>query len=202
MSAAQPHSHHKMASDAAAPAASPTAGANDPSTPSHATATCPPRRAAPRARRSRQVSSQPQPPPPSTAGDGGAAGVASSRERPADGPLAALNARQRRSAERSAQRHMQRQRFTRSRMILVLFIVRLRRRARLRRDLRDLEELDWARPPAVKRGHESEPPSSSASSCDAQDSDHHHIFGVVKTSTRVSHLAKRFGGDTGQLLLR
>ena len=33
-----------------APAAPPTAGANDPSTPSHATATCPPRRAAPRAR--------------------------------------------------------------------------------------------------------------------------------------------------------
>jgi hypothetical protein len=116
------------------------------------------------------------------------------------------NARQRRSAQRSAERHAKLQRITRRRNRIIAmvfdFVFRLRRRARLRRDLQDLEELEAARPLAAKRGPESEPRSSSASSCDPQDFDHHHVFGVVKTSTRVSHLAKRFGGDAGRPLLR
>ena len=115
------------------------------------------------------------------------------------------NARQRRSAERSAQRHAWTQRrATRSRTIAAvwLFVLKLQRRVRLRRDLRDLEELESARPFAVKRGPEGEPQSSSASSCDPQDFDHHHVLGVVRTSTRVAHLAKRFGGDAGRPLLK
>jgi hypothetical protein len=115
------------------------------------------------------------------------------------------NARRRRSAERSARRHAcMRLRATRSRTIAIvwLFVFKLRRRVRLRRDLQDLEELESARPFAVKRGPEGEPHSSSASSCDPQDFDHHHVLGVVRTSTRVSHLAKRFGGDAERPLLK
>ena len=90
----------------------------------------------------------------------------------------------------------------RTRCLALLFVIRLRRRARLRRDLEDLEELGLARHLAAKRGPESEPHSSSASSCDPHDFEHHHVLGVVKTSTRVSHLAKRFGGDVRRPLLR
>ena len=90
----------------------------------------------------------------------------------------------------------------RSHTLAVLFIIRLRPRARLQCDLKDLEELEFACPLAAKRGPESEPHSSSASSCDPHDFDHHHVMGVVKTSTRVSHLAKCFGGYTGQSLLK
>ena len=51
------------------------------------------------------------------------------------------NARQKRSARRSAERHRQRQLVIRSRIICLLFVIRLRRRVRLRRDLGDLDEL-------------------------------------------------------------
>ena len=112
------------------------------------------------------------------------------------------NARQRCSAERSAQRHAARRMVMRTRCLALLFVIRLRRHARVRRDLEDLEELGLARHLASKRGPESEPHSSSASSCDPHDFEHHHVLGVVKTSTRVSHLAKRFGGDARRPLLR
>ena len=195
-SAWQPHSHTAVASSAAAPAALSTAGANDSSTPSHAKTA--PRRTASRARRFQH---QPQPHPLKVA----AATAATSRcDEPAavmaDGPSAtSRTARQRRSAARSARHHARQQqaaaRQAHTRMLAILFITRIRRRARLHRDLKDLEELELAPALAVKRGPESEPRSSSASSsCDPHDFDHHHVMGVVKTSTRVSHLAKRFSG--------
>ena len=52
-----------------------------------------------------------------------------------------LNARQRRSAARSARRHAQRQRATRSFTIAILFAIRLRRRARQQREQDDLDDL-------------------------------------------------------------
>ena len=119
------------------------------------------------------------------------------------------NARQRRSAARSAQRHAARQRLIRSRVLAVLFVLKLQRRVRLRRELEELEELEDAGHlgDAAKRGRPSSrsdilSSSASSSSCDPQDLEHHHIMGVVKTSTRVSHLAKRFSGGTGPPLLR
>jgi hypothetical protein len=51
------------------------------------------------------------------------------------------NAKQRRSWQRSAARHAARQRFIRSRFLATLFVIRLRRRARLRRAFRELDEL-------------------------------------------------------------
>ena len=204
--AGQPHSHSAVASSAAASAAHQRAGVDDSSTPFNTATDLLPRRAAHRARRS-----QPQPHRPTTAAAaafGHDASMAAPPPRGAGDSLArSPNARRRRSAARSARHHEQRRTAAvrlaiRSRTIAVLFVIRLRRRARLQRDLKDLEELDFARPLATKRGPESEPHSSSASSCDPHDFDHHHVMGVVKTSTRVSHLAKRFGGDTGRPLLR
>ena len=52
-----------------------------------------------------------------------------------------LNARQHRSAARSARRHAKRQRATRSFTIAILFAIRLRRRARQQREQDDLDDL-------------------------------------------------------------
>ena len=95
-------------------------------------------------------------------------------------------------------------------MLAILFILKLQRRVRLRRGLEELEELEKLEDAdqfgdAAKRerpSSRSDTHSSSASSCDPQDLEHHHIMGVLRTSTRVSHLAKRFSGDRGQSLLR
>jgi len=65
---------------------------------------------------------------------------------------ASLSARKRRSAARSARHHaaIERRRINRSRILALLFLVRLRRRVRLRRNLDDLEELSLVRPSAVE----------------------------------------------------
>ena len=76
---------------------------------------------------------------------------------------APLNARKRRSAKRSARRH--RQRRWRSDVLALIFLLRLRRRVRLRRDLVDLEELrDVPTELASKRGRAVREESSSSSS--------------------------------------
>ena len=128
------------------------------------------RRAAPRARPD-VGHPQPQPPQPAAAAGGAATAVVSSRDRPADGTSArAGNAKQRRSAARSARRHLQRRRCVRSRVLAVLFALRLRRRARLRRALQDVGELSDASSDgpslAAKRGTGDRPPSSSSSGPD------------------------------------
>ena len=55
-------------------------------------------------------------------------------------PVMPLNARKRRSAARSAQRHTKRQRAIRSLSLILLFVTRLRRRVRRRNELDDLRE--------------------------------------------------------------
>ena len=188
--AGHPQSHTAAASRAAAPAALSAAGADDSSTPSRTTTAT--RRAASRARRTRQANPQPQPPPPLAAGVGGTAGGALSRGHSADGPSATIgSARQRRSAARSALRHAARRRLIRSQMLAILFALKLRRRARLHRGLAELEELAVPDHPgdAAKRGRSSSRSDSDvsdpSSSADALEYEHHHVMGVVRTSTRA-----------------
>jgi hypothetical protein len=109
----------------------------------------------------------PHPPPPAIAvGREAGAAVSSTRDRPVgDAPAPAANARRRRSAERSARRHCARQRPVRCCALAILFILRVRRRVRLRRDLHDLEVLsDGAFGVRLLRKRESRPPSSTSSS--------------------------------------
>ena len=76
------------------------------------------------------------------------------------------NSAKRRSAERSARRHAQRQRVIRCQVLAVLYFLKLRRRARRRRDLQDLSELSDVPEPVSKRDRgssstsEPSPPSS------------------------------------------
>ena len=105
--------------------------------------------------------------------------------------MAVGSARQRRSAVRSALRHAARRRFIRSQVLAILFAFKLRRRARLRRGLKELEELDESDHPgdAAKRGRSSSRSDSDVSdplsSSDALEYEHHHVMGVVRTSTRA-----------------
>ena len=94
------------------------------------------------ARRLGLFSTQPQ--SQQTARSGAAAKVASVRRTPgaASGRTAEPNSRQRRSALRSARRHAQLQVQVYRTAIAILYICRLRRRCRLRRDLADLESLE------------------------------------------------------------
>jgi hypothetical protein len=93
---------------------------------------------------------------------------------------APLNARKRRSAKRSARRH--RQRRWRSDVLALIFLLRLRRRVRLRRDLVDLEELrDVPTELASKRGRAVREESSSSSSGTGSSSSRSSAF-----STRIA----------------
>ena len=78
------------------------------------------------------------------------------------------NARQRRSARRSAERHRKRQLIIRSRIVCLLFVIRLRRRVRLRRDLGDLDELtsQSSQEAVVKRDRPSSRSDSDTAVCD------------------------------------
>ena len=152
--------------------------------------------AARHARPTRRPHPQPQPHPPSVAvavvARHGASAAPPPRERPAgDSSTAVGNARQRRSAARSALRHAARRRMIRSQVLATLFVIRLRRRVRLRRGLEELEELADSDPAgeAVKRGRPSSRSDSEISNPssfgDALEYEHHHVMGVVRTSTRA-----------------
>ena len=108
------------------------------------------------------------------------------------------NARQRRSALRSAKRHRSRQLVIRSRILALLFCIRLKRRVRLRRDLHDLDALSDTPPeggtlllrgPAAKRGPGGPSSSSSGSEPESDSSEP-----TVAASGRP-HTAKRWGGS-------
>ena len=78
----------------------------------------------------------------------------------------------------------------RSRVLAILFALKLRRRVRLRRGLEELEELADLDQfgDAVKRGRppsRSDSDSNPSSSGDALEYEHHHVMGVVRTSTRA-----------------
>ena len=117
------------------------------------------------------------------------------------------NARQRRSAERSARRHAARQRRLRATALAVLFLSRLRRRARLRRDLQDLEELADAAPTdaLAKRGRSSRGSSSASSSATSSPLLHSEpvppavpgCWGVTLPQPSLSHRAKRAAAQGG-----
>ena len=148
----QPQASNVAMDAAAAPSCS-TAAAGAPPTaadPSRAR-----RSAARRAQPAPQAGPQPQPhpPTPAVAVDAGRdAGVAARALPPAVVAMAAPNARERRSAVRSGRRHAaRRQRLFRCQTLALLFLLKLRRRARLRRDLQDLEELSDM-PPRLLRG--------------------------------------------------
>ena len=165
------HSHsHPPAATASAGARSSVGGAGAAPAAQSGCHLRPPRRPAQRARLGgRDGQSQSQPLQPADAADDATTAVAS-RDRPAgDASAKADNAKRRRSAARSARRHLQRQRCIRSRMLAVLFALRLRRRARLRRALQDVGELSDASSDgqlAAKRGTSDRPPSSSSSGAD------------------------------------
>ena len=79
-----------------------------------------------------------------------------------DTPSPQPNSAKRRSAARSARKHAGRQRAIRCHILAVLYVLRLRRRVRLRCALQDLEELSTAPGPVSKRDRSQR--SSSASS--------------------------------------
>ena len=144
---------------------------------------------------------QPHPPTPAVAVDAGRdAGVAARAILPADAATAAPNARRRRSAVRSGRRHAARwQRLFRCHTLALLFLLKLRRRARLRRDLQDLEELSYMPPrllrgPGAKRG----PGGPSSSSSEGPESDSSDAVDRPPGPARVSHIAKRFGGGSAR----
>ena len=140
----------------------------------------------------------------------GAAAAATRRAPSSQQPVCAVpraNARQRRSAERSARRHGERQRVIRSRILALLFVIRLRRRVRLRRDLRDLEtlntETDSGRQAASKRDRHG-PGSGSSSDPESESSEalSSHSGTALRTHGRQPS-AKRGGGSwRASLLLR
>ena len=77
--------------------------------------------------------------------------------------------------------------------------LKLRRRARLRRDLQDLEELSYMPPrllrgPGAKRG----PGGPSSSSSEGPESDSSDAVDHLPGPARVSHIAKRFGGGSAR----
>ena len=118
-----------------------------------------------------------------------------------DSPALQPNANKRRSAARSARRHAERQRAIRSRILAVLYLLRLRRRARLRRDLADLESVEslpLALPsdPTSKRGRASSSDDSAASSS-LQDGE---CCGGSRSSSRSS-VSSSSGGDAALLAL-
>ena len=184
----QPQASNVAMDAAAAPSCS-TAAAGAPPTaadPSRAR-----RSAARRAQPAPQAGPQPQPhpPTPAVAVDAGRdAGVAARALPPAVVAMAAPNARERRSAVRSGRRHAaRRQRLVRCQVWALVFLLKLRRRARLRRDLTDLEELSAAPADdasASKRVRSDSPPTSESSG-DPLDYEHHHVLGVARTTTRA-----------------
>ena len=113
------------------------------------------------------------------------------------------NARQKQSARRSAERHRQRQLVIRSRIICLLFVIRLRRRVRLRRDLGDLDELasQSSQEAVAKRDRPSSRSGSDTteSSSDPLEYEHHHVLGLARTfgSTRAPP-TKRAGREVWQ----
>ena len=88
-----------------------------------------------------------------------------------DTPSPQPNSAKRRSAARSARKHAGRQRAIRCHILAVLYVLRLRRRVRLRCALQDLEELSTAPGPVSKldRSQRSSSASSVASSTRAAD---------------------------------
>ena len=119
---------------------------------------------------------QPQPHPPTAAvavAAGHGASVAAPTPQVADASSVKLSSRKRRSAARSGRHHgaIKWLRFIRSRTLAVVFALRLRRRARLRRDLQELSELSdvEAHPTASKRGRGSSDGSDSDVSQGTQD---------------------------------
>ena len=118
---------------------------------------------------------QPQPHPPTAAvavAAGHSASVAAPTPQVADASSVKLSSRKRRSAARSGRHHaaIKWLRFIRSRTLAVVFALRLRRRARLRRDLQELSELSdvEAHPTASKRGRGSSDGSDSDGSSSSQ----------------------------------
>ena len=113
------------------------------------------------------------------------------------------NARQRRSARRSAERHRKRQLIIRSRILCLLFVIRLRRRVRARRDLGDLDELasQSSQEAVAKRDRPSSRSDSDTteSSGDPLEYEHHHVLGLARVfgSTRAPPM-KRAGREMWQ----
>ena len=168
----QPHSQtqHPAATAGDAAAAQPTGTADD--------ASAAPPAAPPRVRRrparcvqpAARTHAQPQTHTPAVA-VGSAAAAATVASSVAGDLLAAgpprANAKQRRGAERSARRHVARQRRVRTSAIAVLFVLKLQRRARQRRAAAGLMELSSPTSPASassKRGRSHSPTSRCAGS--------------------------------------
>ena len=88
-------------------------------------------------------------------------------------------------------------------MLCLLFVIRLRCRARLRRDLDDLDELasQSSDEAAAKRGRPSSRSGSDTteSSGDPLEYEHHHVLGLARTfgSTRAPP-TKRAGREVWQ----
>ena len=130
-------------------------------------------------------------------------------------PLPARNARQRKSAKRSARHHAVKR--WRVQALTVLFSVRLRRRVRLRRDLADLDELSDEPSDVLpdvlsaKRGRGSSSSSAADCSSSAASSDlDEEIAGRVRGAAaqarsgkaRVAQIARRFEGYAPEPALR
>jgi len=156
----------------------------------------------------RQSHSQPQHPTTASAA-GGAVATAPVVGAPTGSDTLRTTSKRRRSARRSARRHVRRAQPIRSAALALLFTRRLHRRVRLRRDLVDLGELacDGAsdRVPlpdaaAVKRGRPasragSSDLSSSESSGDPLEYEHHHVLGLARTFGHARAPPTKRGGE-------